>query len=662
MCGIAGILGRDDERAVRIMTQMQRHRGPDGGAVWTGRHAALGHRRLNIIDLSAQARQPMLSEDGRFALTFNGEIFNFRELREELRSKGHDFRTRSDSEVLLRACMEWDERALPRLRGQFAFAFHDNESGRTLLARDHLGVKPLYLAEEDGALYFASEAKAIAAVLPRTREVAMEHIPAQLAFLWVPGERTLFRGIRRLPPGHALRWEHGAAKQWCYWDLIEQWKRARSADARPEQRDEELRVRLGEALQSQLVSDVPLGVLLSGGLDSTILLALLREHGVMPDCLTAAYSDSSRARDVFEDDMPYARMAAERFGASLREIDIAPGPESVIRRLPEVLWHLDEPLADPTVIANDALTQTAKATHTVLLTGMGADEVFAGYPRYPAVMLGEGLRQVPTSVFRIAGAAVRTMLRFGMLGIEQARRPLQLLEHVHKPFEQRFLGYSSYLTVEQLRQMLAPEAVGVIDEEGVFGHHHAVLHRTRGLSPLSRMLAADALTFLPQLNLENMDKTSMAHGVEMRVPFLDHTLLEFCMTLPDADKLAAGDHRKVGLRRAFDGRIPENILHRPKTGYSPPVRGWLRGGLQEFVRDTLLASDARSAALFQRDVLRAMLDDNEAGKRDAALPIWAALTLELWLRNLVDEERWRPAGSPDDLPLVTAPGHAGAAE
>lgn len=298
----------------------------------------------------------------------------------------------------------------------------------------------------------------------------------------------------------------------------------------------------------------------------------------MPDCLTAAYSDSSRARDVFEDDMPYARMAAERFGASLREIDIAPGPETVIRRLPEVLWHLDEPLADPTVIANDALTQTAKATHTVLLTGMGADEVFAGYPRYPAVMLGEGLRQVPASVFRIAGAAVRTMLRFGVLGIEQARRPLQLLEHVHKPFEQRFLGYSSYLTVEQLRQMLAPEAVGVIDEEGVFGHHHAVLHRTRGLSPLSRMLAADALTFLPQLNLENMDKTSMAHGVEMRVPFLDHTLLEFCMTLPDADKLAAGDHRKVGLRRAFDGRIPENILHRPKTGYSPPVRGWLRGG------------------------------------------------------------------------------------
>ncbi|MCZ7558271.1 MAG: asparagine synthase (glutamine-hydrolyzing) [Bacteroidia bacterium] len=652
MCGIAGMFGRSDERQLRVMTQMLRHRGPDGGAVWFGDDVGFGHRRLKIIDLSEAAAQPMLSADGRCALTFNGEIFNYRELRTQLRGLGYAFRTESDSEVLLAACMHWGQRVVEHLVGQFAFAYADAGSGLRMLVRDHLGVKPLYYAENGDTLYFASEAKAILAVLPGTREPDWRHFPKYLTFLWVPGEDTLFRDVRKLSPGSMLIERAGRWTVRSYWNPVETWLGAEQSTATEAERDEQLRVLLGEAVQSQLVSDVPLGLLLSGGLDSTILLSAMAGRGRTPEAITATYSSESRARDVFDDDLPYARSAAGAFGADLREALI---DADVVSLLPEVLWQLDEPLADPTVITNFILTRQAKATHTVLLTGMGADEIFAGYPRYAATMLGEMLRTVPPGMTRFAARAVRWLVDKGVVPLEQARRPMQLLDQLDKPFEERYIGYSSYATSDTLRSLLSAQARHPGECGIVFDQHRELLRKSAKLSPLSRMLATDLMTFLPKLNLENMDKTSMAHAVEMRVPFLDHRLVEFAMTLPDSDKLGAKGERKAILRRAFANAIPDAILRRPKTGYSPPVRGWMRDSLREFTEDMLCSEDACSKDLFQPAELRRIMEENRTGKRDHSLQLWAILTFEVWLRSVAQRQDWTPPVDPKLLPVIQQP-------
>ncbi|MBE0642685.1 MAG: asparagine synthase (glutamine-hydrolyzing) [Bacteroidetes bacterium] len=649
MCGIAGMIGTVDERALRTMTQMLYHRGPDDGAVWTGPDAGIGHRRLKIIDLTDDARQPMLSDDGRWVLAFNGEIFNYRELREELRAKGHAFRSAGDSEVLLHACMEWGAHVTAHLVGQFAFAFYDTRDRTLLLVRDHLGIKPLYYAQTADAIYFASEAKAIAAVLPRTRTPRYDLLPRYLAFLWIPGEDTLFTGIRKMLPGTRAVWSGGALRSERYWDPIERWKELAGERSTPGARDDELRQLLGDAVRSQLVSDVPLGLLLSGGVDSTILLAEMAAQHRTPQAYTATYPAVSRARDVFSDDLPFARMAAEAFGASLEEETLE---ADVPALLPEAVWHCDEPLADPTIVTNLALTRSARRSMTVLLTGMGADEIFAGYPRYPAVLFGETIRGVPAPLVRAAAGMVQAAVRFGLLPIERGRRPLQLLTHLHKPFQERFLGYSSYFSVDDMRALLADGLQDGVSASSVFGFHQQLLDRTTPLTPLSRMLAADLCTFLPYLNLENMDKTSMANAVEMRVPFLDHRLVEFTMRLPDDDKLRRDTERKVILRRAWSGRIPQSILRRPKTGYSPPVRGWMRDTLREYTRDILLSRKARERGLFEEKEVVRLLDENANGRAEHGMHLWTLLVLEHWMQQYADHRDWLPMADPAALPIL----------
>jgi asparagine synthase (glutamine-hydrolysing) len=653
MCGITGIIGADAPEQLRLMTQMLAHRGPDDGAVWTMSGAGLGHRRLSILDLSEAGRQPMASDDGRYVLVYNGEIFNYTELRDELKGKGHAFRSRTDSEVLLRACIEWGDDVVDRLVGQFAFAFWDAERRRLTLARDHLGIKPLYYAEHEGTLYFASEAKAIAAVLPHTRALREDLLPQYLSFLWVPGEETLFRGIRKMLPGSMAIFENGTLRTRRYWDPVEKWVAAGPARPSPAERDEEFRMLLRRAVRSQLMSDVPLGLLLSGGIDSTILLAEMAAEQETPRAFTAHYSSESRGRDVFEDDLPYARLAADEYGAAL---EVATLEDDAPQLLADAVWHCDEPLADPTIVTNLALTRRARQRLTVLLSGMGADELLAGYPRYPAVLFGEKLRGVPSFLISAGSAVLRAAVHSGLLPIERGRRPLYLLSHLGRPFVQRFLGFSSYNTVADLRALLSGDVRARVEEETPYSFHEQLFARTTELSPLSRMLSSDLCTFLPYLNLENMDKTSMANSVEMRVPFLDHRLVEYSMTLPDDDKLRAGTQRKVLLRRAWEHRIPDRILRRSKTGYSPPVRGWLRDGLRDYTAEHL-RSAAADRGLFNTAHVERLLRDNAAGREDHSLRLWQLLVLELWMRAYVDGPLRTPVLDPADLPDL-GPGRA----
>jgi asparagine synthase (glutamine-hydrolysing) len=633
MCGIAGIIGAVDEHALRRMTALLRHRGPDGDGIWIAPDgmAGLGHRRLKIIDLSDDGRQPMVSEDGRYVLTYNGEIFNYRELRRELESTGCRFRSKADSEVLLNAFAKWGKDVLKRVVGQFAFAVWDTAEHSLFAARDHLGIKPFYYHHRGDSLYFASEPKAILDAVPRTRQADLRGLPQYLSFLWIPGSATMFDGIRKLEPGMFLTFAGSSLHIESYWDPLQN---ARLAPSNPMDRIELFRGIFNDAVQSQLVSDVPLGLLLSGGLDSTAILASMSEAGRSAQAFTATYSRDSRAGDLFDDDLPHARTAAARFHADLRESLLE---HNVIEALPRVTWHLDEPLADPTTITNEALTRAARPSLTVLLTGMGADEILAGYPRFPAALLGEKLRCVPSPLFSAAHGMLSMMLRMGVMPIARARRWMMLSEQLHKPFFERYIGFSSYFSETGMREILSGDLVRLIDRESIAGYHRAQFDRAEGHSPLGRMLYADLKTFLPNLNLENMDKTSMANSVEMRVPFLDHRLVEFAFTLPDSDKLD-GFRTKVLLRKAFEGRIPAEILSRKKTGYSPPIRGWMRGPLRDLTRDTLLSNRCMQRGVLNSAAAVTLMNENDRGLRDNSMKLWQLLVLETWFRVCIEND------------------------
>ncbi|MBL0173677.1 MAG: asparagine synthase C-terminal domain-containing protein [Ignavibacteria bacterium] len=414
-------------------------------------------------------------------------------------------------------------------------------------------------------------------------------------------------------------------------------------------RTREFRARFDDAVQSQLVSDVPIGLLLSGGLDSTALLSAMRGAAGGVRAFTATYSDASRDRDVFEDDARYARAAAAHYGAALSEHVLETDVPAMLRR---AVWHLDEPLADPTVIANLALTAAAKPSLTVLLSGMGADEIFAGYPRYPAALLAERMAWIPAAAWGAGAALLRLLLRAGAVPIARARRMLQFADHAPKNLFDRFLGFSTVITPGLQRDLLAHGAASAALREGVDGFHRAIFDAAAGRTPLTRLLLTDLRTFLPCLNLENMDKTSMANGVEMRVPFLDHHLVTFVLGLPDDDKLR-GVTRKALLRDAFRGDMPDDILRRKKTGYSPPVRGWLRGPQRELLHDRLLSERSRQRGVWHRDAVERLLRENDRGIEDHAMRLWAMLVFEEWMRVFFDEWAPHPAEAPSALPLVS---------
>lgn len=648
MCGIAAIVGEVDEHELRVMTQMQFHRGPDDGAIWINekRTAGLGHRRLSIIDRSAAGRQPMISPDGRFVLTYNGEIFNYRELRMLLEKYGHRFRSRTDSEVLLHGYMEWGKEILDRLVGQFAFVVWDEERGSVFAARDHLGIKPLYYCALSGKLYVASEAKAILAVRPDTHQINWKALPSYLAFLWTTGDETFFHSIRKLQPGHWMTFEDCVLRTEPYWtplDVQEELLLER------EERTERFYSFFSESVQSQLMSEVPIGLLLSGGIDSTAVLSAMGGSKAVPEAFTATYSPSSRARDVFEDDRVYAQNAANRYGAHLTTELLRP---SVGESLPKALWHLDEPLADPTIITNLEITAAAKKSLTVLLSGMGADEILAGYPRYPATILGEHLRWVPKSGYSIAGAFFK--MTSGAMNAGRSRRFSMLLEHLPKPFIERFLGFSSYMIPDEQRRVLSSDVLLLCNPDEVYAHHLEAFEKAKHRSKLKQMLIVDLLLFLPNLNLQSMEKTGMANSVELRVPFLDHRLVEFALALPDED-LLDGTIRKAILRRAMPESFPKEILRRTKTGFSPPVRSWVRHELRDEIHEMLLSQRTRERGLWNEDVVREIIRADDDGERDNAMRIWELFVIEQWFRVFFDAPDFTPDHDPLDLSFVEIP-------
>jgi asparagine synthase (glutamine-hydrolysing) len=645
MCGIAGLISVNPEQRIGAMLKAIEHRGRDDEGVWTsppvdeaGRRACLGHRRLAIIDMSSAGHQPMLSADGRFAVTFNGEIYNYRELRRTLESLGHEFQTETDTEVLLAAFAEWGDACLARLNGMFAFAVWDERERTLTLARDRLGIKPLYYAtptnaDENGdSFVFASEAKAIFASGLVRAEVDVEGLNQQLTFLWTPDPHTLFRNVWRLPPAHVLTWHDGEVTLREWWDV--------SFDEVEEGRGEDWwRERVLETLSRvvgmEMVADVPLGSFLSGGVDSSLIVALMNRHsnGRRVSTYTIGIEDEDLHFDIIPSDVPWARKVGKLLESDYHEIMLKP---DVAALLPKLVRHLEMPVIDM-AISSYLVSAKARETLTVMLSGMGGDEVFAGYPRQLAMSLAGALDPLPSALRRPAMRAVAEALPGGRPGRLTAplRNAKKFALSAALDFESRYMGFGTYFTDEAKQRLYTDEMRERTRDVDAYQHHRRYFERCRRAAPLNRLLYVDMKTFLPCLNLDYTDRTSMAATLEVRVPFLNYELVELAARMPPRLKLR-GLRRKYILKRAAEQLLPREIVWRKKAGFGAPVRAWLRGPLRPLVDELLSEEVVKRRGLFRPEEVRRVVEANLSGREDFNLQVLQLLTLEMWHREFID--------------------------
>ncbi|HYJ47820.1 MAG TPA: asparagine synthase (glutamine-hydrolyzing) [Pyrinomonadaceae bacterium] len=644
MCGIAGIVSINSDARINAMLQSIEHRGRDDEGVWTsgvmddeGRRVCLGHRRLSIIDTSSAGHQPMFSEDGRYGITFNGEIYNYRELRKELATKGRRFRTDTDTEVLLAAFAEWGVGCLPRLNGMFAFAIWDATARTLTLARDRLGIKPLYYAQAKGErgadFIFASEVKAILATGLVRREIDPESLNQFLTFLWTPDPHTLFRGINKLPPAHVLTLRDGQVTVSEWWDVsFDEIEEGRSENWWQERTLETLNRVVG----MEMVADVPLGSFLSGGIDSSSIVALMKNHsaGRRVSTYTIGIEAEDLRYDIIPDDVVWARRVNELLQTDYHEIMLKP---DVAELLPKLVYHMDEPAIDM-AIPSYLVSRSARETLTVMLSGMGGDEVFAGYPRQMAMRLASALDPVPGLLRRPLMRTVAAVLPGGLPGKFTAplRNAKKFARSAALDFENRYLGYGTYFTDEAKARLYTNEMRERTSGMDAYRHHRRYFERVKNAAPLNRLLYVDLKTFLPCLNLTTTDKTSMAANLEVRVPFLNHELVELAARMPPHLKLH-GLKRKYILKRVAERLLPKEVVWRKKAGFGAPIRSWLRGPLRPMVDDLLSEETVRRRALFNPQEVRRIIRLNLSGREDYNLQVFQLLTLELWQRTFIDK-------------------------
>ncbi len=621
------------------MSKAVAHRGPDDhGFFDDGRpdvRVAFAHRRLSILDLSEAARQPMAR--GRVVITYNGEIYNYRELRAELEATGAAFRTQSDTEVVLAAYEAWGIAAVRRLRGIFAFALVDLDRGKVFLVRDHLGVKPLYVAKVRDRWVFASELKALAEVRDLRREPDREALRQYLRFLWIPGTRSGLAGVEKVPPASWLEIDlaTGQRTSQVYWtpvapELLEPTPR------REEELVEELTAELRRVVREQLVSDVPVGAFLSGGLDSSLVVAAMCGAGVTsPRTYSIGYRAEDLAYDIVPDDLPYARKVSQHFGTQSHEIVLSPDVASL---LPTVVDALDEPIGDPAALSSYLICQAAKTSSSVMLGGVGADELFGGYPRQRALLYGSVLRRLPPLMKSTARSLVRRLPGAGRGPLAKLGRAGQkLTASLGGDALDHYISMETYFSRDMQDDLVAdPGPLGGLDR----GEPERIAAEVRAATsdPLRQAMLWDLLTYLPNLNLAYTDRTSMAHAVEVRVPFLDVRLVEWSLRLRARQLIHVRRGRLEGkwlLKQAAERFLPADIVWRKKAGFGAPVRSWLRVQLAD-MREELLEAVVRRG-WFEGRFVRSLQEAFLSGRRDYALQIWMLISLELWARRFLDQ-------------------------
>ncbi len=656
MCGIVGFQGEYSRGLLAQMSAAVAHRGPDGeGAVMFDQPGeltcGLGHRRLAIIDLSPAGCQPMTVEPDAgggmlsgLTLVFNGEIYNFRELRDELREAGHTFTTRTDSEVLLHLYERDGLAMLARLNGIFAFAIRDGrpagrpagvERGALFLARDQLGVKPLYYAQSRRGFIFASEVKALVCDRELSREIDPAAVHYMLAYLWTPAPRTALAAVSKLEPGSALIVHEGRVqRRWTYYDVPYDGVRSSASET---ELAEELRERLGTAVRRQLRADVPVGAFLSGGLDSSAIVAMMRQE--LPsqriDCFCIEFAEGMASEGAAAD-LPYARRVARHLEVELHELVVEP---AAISRLGEMIALLDEPQADPAPINALMIAEQARSRGIpVLLSGAGGDDLFGGYRRHWALQQEKRWAWMPhplRGALQVAATAAAGGA-FGGQSRPSLRRLAKMFAYAGEDDDRRLVSYFWWST-EQLRRSLYSrefgERVAAVDTAGPLLASLAKIPRVR--EPLQRMLYLETKHFLADHNLNYTDRAGMAAGVVVRVPLLDLDLVAFATRVPTRLK-QKGRTGKALFKTAMEPYLPRDVIYRPKSGFGAPLRRWLRRELRPMVDDTLEAGSLVRRGIFDPAAVRRLLELDRAGRVDGAYTIFALMSFELWCRRFVD--------------------------
>jgi asparagine synthase (glutamine-hydrolysing) len=644
MCGITGIVNCGDRDVLARMTSIQAHRGPDDSGLWEkrfgdGSYIGLGSRRLAILDLSASGHMPMANEDGTVWITYNGEIYNFAELRRELLEKGHRFASETDTEVIVHLYEEEGPDCVKRLNGMFAFALCDLRAGEPILvvARDHFGVKPFYYAQQGHRLAFASEIKALLEVPGIDAELDHQSLHQYLTFLWVPDPQTMFRGIRKLEAGHYAIFRKGELAITQYWDLS--FPPAAATFPRSEaDLAEEIRERFRRSVEGQMISDVPIGAFLSAGLDSSSIAAIMSRATNQPvRTYTITFPPKYRVGETALDDPGVPARLAARLGCENQQIVVEP---DVADLLPRLTWHMDEPTADPAIIPAYLVCREARKQATVLLSGVGGDELFAGYRKHSAHYWAQAYQRVPSPARRVIESSVLRLP--GLRGTSlkgMARLSKKMARSAALPAADRFVMNCTYLDTDQKMQMYSSALRGELATLDPAFRHRDRFEQVGGADFLNQMLYLDTKIFMVSLNLTYNDKMSMASSVEVRVPFLDRGLAEFvAWNVPPNLKLKGflRPTTKYIFRKAMQDLLPREVLEQPKAGFAAPVDYWLANDLREMVDDLLSETRVRERGLFRPQAVRALVEQHRKGVQDWSPQIWQFLTLELWMQTFLD--------------------------
>ena len=641
MCGISGVINFNasavDPHLLKRMTDIISHRGPDDEGFYIEDGVGLGMRRLSIIDLHT-GHQPIHSEDKSIWTVLNGEIYNFRQLRAELQNQNHHFYTKSDTEVLVHLYEQYSESFVDKLKGMFAFAIWDKKRQKLLLGRDRFGIKPLYYCQTQDQLIFGSEIKSILQVDTIPREVELEALDAFLTLRYVPAPLTMFKGILKLPPAHLLVIEKNNLQTKQYWDL-----NIKEEARRPEQYyTERLNELLKESVASQLVSDVPLGLMLSGGIDSSTIAALMTE---MKSGTLKTFTVGFQGADRFNE-LDDARAVAKHFGTDHYEVYTT--ADQHIDFLPRFIWHLDEPIGNFSAVTFNFISELAGKHVKVALSGQGADELFAGYKRY----VGDKL----AGYYQLLPGVLRENLITGLVNAlpraQLAKRAVRALGE--NDFKARFLSMNSVFSPQMKLALFSNEVKSGLVNQGSLECADAHFDQTDALHALDKSLYVDTKMWLPDDMLTTFDKMSMANSLEVRVPFLDEDLADFVATIPAGLKL----HRfttKYILKQAVQGLIPENVIKKKKKGFPAPMNDWFRKDMKRYLTDILFSDECRARPYFNHRYVENLVQLHLAGKEDFGRQLFCLLCFELWHRIFIDQTESFAEFTPNTRPLNLQP-------
>ena len=638
MCGIVGLIHQKPEYHISQMLKSIEHRGRDDEGIFISQpfsneqlKSCLGHRRLSIIDTSSAGHQPFFSEDKRFSLTYNGEIYNYLEIRHELETKGFQFQTTSDTEVLLKSFQLWGVDCVHKLNGMFAFAIWDDAEKTLTIVRDRAGIKPLYYTQVGNSFIFASEIKAILASKIVKAELDYEGLHQFLTFLWTVHDKTLFKDIFQLPPAHFLVWKDGEINLKQYWDL--DFSQEESGKSEEFWRESVLET-LDRAVQMEMIADVPLGAFLSGGVDSSAIVALMTKHSKQNiSTYTTGISAEDLQFDIIPDDVEWSRKVAEILPIDYHETLLTP---DLTELLPKLVYHQDAPVIDM-AIPSFLISEQSRKTQKVMLSGMGGDEIFAGYPRQMAMQVAGKLDFIPTAVRRPLMKTLDSLLYGGLKGKLTAplRNAKKFAKSAGLDFENRYLGFGTYFTDAMKQNLYSEDLREHSNQFDAYRNHKEFFEKCKDASPLNRLLYVDFKTFMPALNLDTTDKTSMAANLEVRVPFLNRELVELSQKIPTNLKIN-GIKRKYILKKAAESLLPKEVIWRKKAGFSAPIRSWIRTSLRPMIEDLLSEETIKRRGLFDANEVRRIIELNHSGKEDYNLQVFQLLNLEIWMRQFLD--------------------------